>query len=151
MDIVPPGRTIAQRQFVVWAGQPRVWDLLAMVTYQQLPLEQVDIVSLNRFHAVLRWGIGFIRVPFYVEGKLVDTSRPNSYGCVILVKKGPIQVAVKVIMLLRAVGESQTEVFCTATEEGKRTLMGLVLRRLERSFALRTFDSIGARLQRLCS
>lgn len=151
MDVVPPGRTIAQRQFVVWAGQPRVWDLLAMVTYQQLPFEQVDIVSLNRFYAVWRWGIGFIRFPFYVEGKLVDTSRPNSYGCVILVRKGPIRASIKVIMLLRAIGEGQTEVSCTATEEGKKTLVGVVLRRFERGFALRTFDSIGARLQRLCS
>jgi len=151
VDVSPPGRTIARKQFVVGATQPRVWDLLAMATYQQLPLEQVDITSLDSFHAVLRWGIGFIRLPFYVEGKLVDTSRPNSYGCVILVKRGPIQVGVKVVMLLRAVDESQTEVFCTATEEGKGTLMGLVLRRLQRNFALKMFDSIGARLQRLCS
>jgi hypothetical protein len=151
VDVVPSGQTIAQRHFVVGAAQTRVWDLLAMVTYQELPLEQVDIVSLDRFRALLRWRAGFIHFPFYVEGKLVDTFRPESYGCVIFVKKGPIQVGVKVVMLLRAVNESQTEVFCVVTEEGKRTLMSLVLRGLQRKFALKMFDSIGARLQRLCS
>jgi carbon monoxide dehydrogenase subunit G len=151
MDVVSSGQTIAQKQFAVRAPQPRVWDLLSMVTYQELPLEQVDIVSLDQFRAVLRWGIGFLHLPFYVEGKLVETLRPESYGCVILVKGGPIQIDVKVTMKLRTVDENQTEVFCVAKEEGKGTLMGLVLRRLQRNFALKMFDSIGARLQRLCS
>ena len=151
MDVVPLRRKIAERQFVVGATQSRVWDLLAMVTYQQLPLEQVDIVSLDSFRAVLRWGVRSIRFPFYVEGKLTDTSRPNSYGCVILLKKGPIQVGVKVTMILRALEGNQTEVCCTAMEEGKSTLVGLVLRPLQQNFAQKMFDSIGARLQRLCS
>ena len=151
MDVIPSRRKIAERQFVVGAAQSRVWDLLAMVTYQQLPLEQVDILSLDSFRAVLRWGVRSIRFPFNVEGKLTDISRPISYGCVILVKKGPMQIGVKVTILLRALEESQTEVYCTATEEGKGTLVGLLLRRLQRNFAQKMFDSIGARLQRLCS
>jgi len=151
MDVGPPRRTVAQRQFLIGATQPRVWDLLAMVTYQQLPLEQVNIVNLDRFYAVLRWRAGIIRISFDVEGKLVDTSRPTSYGCVLRIKRGPIQIGVRVNLVLREIQEGHTEVFCTAVEEGERTLMGLVLRRLQRNFALKMFDSIGARLQRLCS
>ena len=151
MDVIPSTRNIAERQFVVEATQSRVWDLLATVTYQQLPLEQVDILSLDSFRAVLRWGVRSVRFPFYVEGKLTDISRPISYGCVILVKKGPVQLGVRVSMVLKAIEGGQTKVYCTATEEGKRTVTGLLMRRLQRNFAQKMFDSIGARLQRLCS
>ena len=152
MKVAPPPRgTIAQRQFVIGANAARVWDLLATVTYQQLPLEQVDIVSLDTFRAVLRWGSGFIRFSFHVEGKLVDTIRPHSYGCVLRVKKGPIQIGVRVTLALREIHEGNTEVFCTAVEERKGALTGLVLRRLQRNLALKMFDSIGARLEWLCS
>ena len=151
MDISPQGRIIAQRQFVVRTSQEKVWDLLATVTYQQLPLERVNLVSLDTFRAVLRWGVGFMRIPFYVEGRIVDTFRPNSYGCVIFVKRGPVQFGLKVAMILRGVDESKTEVFCIAMEEGKRTVLGWALRGPQRKFTLKIFDSIGARLQRLCS
>lgn len=151
MVIGPPRRTIAQRQFVVGASQRRVWSLLAAVIFQQLPLEKVDIVGLDSFNAVLKWRIGFISFPFHVEGKLVDVSRPSSYGCVILVKRGPMRLGVKVAITLRTVDESKAEVFCTAIEEGKRTIMGWVLRGQQRNFALNMFDSIGVRLQQLCS
>lgn len=144
-------RTIAKRQFVVGDSQGRVWDLLATLIFQQLPLEKVDIVGLNSFNAVLRWSIGFISFQFRVEGKLVDVSRPNSYGCVMLVKRKPIRLGVKVAILLKMVDASKTEVFCIATEDGKRTIMGWVLGRQQRNFALNMFDSIGARLQQLCS
>ena len=151
MDVVSSGPIFAQRQFIVGAPQTRVWDLLAMVTYQELPLEQVDIVSLDRFRALLRWDAGFIHVPLHAEGKLLETFRPESYGCAISVKRGPIQLGVKVTMKLRAVDNNHTEVFCAAMEEGKGSLAGLVLRRLQRSFALKMFDAMEARLQRLCS
>jgi len=141
----------AQRQFTVRAPQPRVWDLLAMVIYQELPLEQVDIVSLDRFRALLKWRAGFINFPLHVEGRLIDTLRPESYGCIILVKRGPIQMDVKVAMRLKALDQDRTEVLCSATIEGKETLMGLALRGLQRNFALKMFDSIGARLEWLCS
>jgi hypothetical protein len=144
-------RTIARRQFVIEAPCPRVWDLLAAVTYQELPVEQVDIVSLDSFRAVLRWQGAGIRVPFRLEGKLFDTSRPHSYGCIIKVRKGRVQVGVKVTMSLKESDQNRTEVFCTAVEEGRRTLAGIVLRGFQRNFALKMFDAIGARLQRLCS
>ena len=144
-------RTIAQKQFVVEASHRRVWDLLATVVYQLLPLEKVDIVNADSFHAVMKMGIGFIKFPLDVQGKIVDTARPSSYGCAMLVKRGPIKVGVKVVITLRAVDESKTEVFCIAMEEGKRTIMGWVLREPQRKFALNMFDSIAARLQRLCS
>jgi hypothetical protein len=151
VDVVPSPQTIAERRFVVDATQLRVWELLAMVTYQQLPFEKVDIVSLNTFRAVLPWGIASIRLPFCVEGKLIDTSRPNSYGCIIFVKKGPVRLGVKVTMALRGIDASKTEVYCTAVQEGKRTILGFALRPLQRRFAQKMFDSIRARLQRLCS
>ncbi len=151
MDVVPSGRMFAQRQFTVRASQPRVWDLLATVIYQELPLEQVDIVSLDRFRALLTWRAGFIHLPLYVEGKLVDTLRPESYGCVLSVRRGPIQMGVKVAMRLKALDQDRTEVLCSATLEGKERLMGLVLGGLRRSFALKMFDSIAARLEWLCS
>ncbi len=143
-------RPIAERRFLIAAAPPRVWDLLAMVTYQELPVEQVDIVSLDTFRAVLRWQAAGIRIPFRVEGKLVDTFRPDSYGCIIKVTKGPAHVGVKVTLSLKPSDQSRTELFCTAVEEGRTTFAGIVLRGFQRNFALKMFDAIGARLQRLC-
>ncbi len=150
MDVVSSRQTIVQKSFFVGASQIKVWDLLAMVTYQELPFEQVDIVSLDRFRAVLRWKAGFIHFPFYVEGKLENTLRPESYGCVISVRRGPIRVGVKVTMKLRVVDNGRTEVSCAAVEEGRRTLMGQVLKPFQRNFAQKMFDSIAERIQRLC-
>ena len=53
MDIGPPERTIAQRRSVVGTSHRRVWALLGVVTFQQLPLEKVAILGLDRFNAVL--------------------------------------------------------------------------------------------------
>jgi len=151
MDVASPGRVFAQSRFEVQADQPKVWDLLAMVIYQELPLEQVDIVSLDRFRARLVWRLGFIRFPLFVEGELVDTLRPESYGCVLSVRRGPVRIGVRVTLKLRAVGKDLTEVSCTAVEDGKGSLLGPVLRRFQRDFARKTFDSIRGRIQRLCS
>jgi hypothetical protein len=151
VDVVCSRQTIAQKSFSVGASQSKVWDLLAMVTYQELPLEQVDIVSLDRFRAVLRWKAGFIHFPFCVEGKLENTLRPESYGCVISVRRGPLRVGVKVTMKLRVVDNDRTEVFCAAVEEGRGTLTGWVLKPFQRNFAQKMFESIAERIQRLCS
>jgi hypothetical protein len=142
---------IAERRFVLGASQKRVWDLLAMVIFQQLPLERVDIVGLDSFNAVLRWGVGFIKVPFRVEGKLVDVAKPTSYGCLITVKRGPVRLGVRVGIAVKAVDENKSEVICTAMEEEKGTLLGRLLSGQQRAFALKTFDSIGGRLEELCS
>jgi carbon monoxide dehydrogenase subunit G len=147
--IAPQERTLAQKRFVVAAPQRRVWGLLAKVTYQQLPLEKVEILGFDGFRAVLKWRIGFLSLSFNVAGKIVDVVEPSSYGCVILVKKGPIQAGVRVVMTLKAVDEAKTEVLCTAREEAKRNIRGWVLRGQQRNFALSTFDSIAARIHRL--
>lgn len=145
-----PPRIVAQKQFVVEASPPRVWDLLGTVVYQSLPLEKVDIVSTDSFRAVLKWPMGFVTVPFDVKGKLVGMSRPASFGSVICVKWGLVRLGVKVNFTLKPVAESKTEVLCTAMEEGKRTVMGWILSGQQRSFAGSMFDSIRARLQQLC-
>jgi carbon monoxide dehydrogenase subunit G len=141
---------VAQKQFVVDASQHRVWDLLGTIVYQLLPLEKVDIVNLTTFRAVLRWRMGFITFPFRVKGELVDISRPSSFGCIIRVKRGVIQLGMKVTFTLRPVNEGKTEVVCRAIEEGTRTIMGRIMRGRQQSFAENTFDSIEARLAQLC-
>lgn len=145
-----PPRIIAQKHFVVEASPPRVWDLLGTVVYQSLPLEKVDIVTTDSFRAVLKWPMGFITVPFDVKGKLVGMSRPGSFGSVMSVKWGLVQLGVNVNFALKPVPEGKTEVVCTATEEGGRTIMGWILSGQQRSFAGSMFDSIRARLQQLC-
>lgn len=143
--------TFAERRFVVTAPQTRVWDLLATVVHQTLPLEKVDIVSLDRFRAVLNWRLGPLRLPFDVEGTLADISRPMSYGCLMKLYKGPVSASLKVVITLRSTKESATEVSCFASQEGNPSLASWLFKGLQRAFVLKTFDSIDSRLQRLCS
>lgn len=151
MVVDPQEGTIAQRQFVIDASQQKVWDLLATVVFQELPLEKVDIVGLDSFNAVLQLRMAFFSFPFDVKGKMVDVSSPDSLGCVILVKKGPIRLGVNASFALKRIDESKVEVICTAKEVGKSTILGWGLRRQQRNFTLNLFDSIRARLQQICS
>lgn len=152
MVISSSGGIIAQRQFVIVTSIQRVWDLLVRIMYQQLPLEKVDIESLDSFKAVLKLKKGFITFPFYVEGKLVDVTLLRSYGCLILLKRGPIRFGIKVTVELRTVDESKVEVSYKAMmKDGNRGIIMWLLRGQIRKFTLNMFNSIGVHLQQLCS
>ncbi len=143
--------TIAETSFVVDAPRKRVWDLLASVIFQQLPVEQVDIVSFDRFTAVLKWRLGFMSIPLRVEGKVVGTSRPTSYGCIIDAGKGPMRSRLRVLMALDDFGEDKTKVSCVAAREDGSSPIFWLVGRLQRDFAMQSFESIAARLRWLCS
>jgi hypothetical protein len=151
MAVDASARTIAQKRFVLESSPENIWDLLATVIFQQLPLEQVDILGVDKFNAVLRWGTGIFSIPFDVQGKLIEVSRPDSLGCVILVKKGPVRFGLKVTMTVMAVDGARAEVRCTAVPEGERTIAGRLMDGRQKQFTLRMFDSIEKRLQQLCS
>jgi len=144
-------RVIAKTNFVVEASKQKVWDLLAPVIFQQLPLEQVDITGLDTFKAILRWRLGFLSLPFYVKGKMVDVFDPDSLGCVLSVKRGPIRMRVKVGISLQTTDGNRVEIKCIAFQEGKKTIIGWGLRKQQRSLAMNLFNSIGVRLQEICS
>jgi acyl-coenzyme A thioesterase PaaI-like protein len=74
----------------------------------------------------------------------------ENVGCIILLKRGIIQLGMKVSFRLRPVNEGKTEVVCRAMEEGTRTIIGQIMRGQQQSFAENTFDSIEARLAQLC-
>ena len=82
-------------------------------------------------------------------GKLVDMSRPGSFGCIMWLKRGVIQMGVKAKFTLRPVNEGETEVFCAAMEEGKRTIIGRLMKGQQRSFAENMFDLIKTRFKQL--
>lgn len=141
---------LAQRSFIIEAPQSRVWDLLATVIYRQLPLEKVDIVSLDRFNAVLKWRLGFINFSFNVQGILENISRPDSYGCIILVKKGPMKLGINVTMICNRLDEHRTQISCMAMDEFEDKLSGWLLKKPLRNFSLKMFDAIGERIKHLC-
>ena len=142
---------IVHRQFVIEASQQRVWDLLGRTVYRCLPLEKMNAVSETTAYAVLRLRLAFISLPLNVKVELVDISPPSSLGSKIWVKKRVIKlVALKVTFTLRPVDEGKTEVVCTAMEDGRRTMLGWLVRGQQRSFTEGMFDSIRARLEQFC-
>ncbi|MBN2074554.1 MAG: hypothetical protein JW762_03285 [Dehalococcoidales bacterium] len=150
MDVSRTGGAFIERKYVIKAFQTEVWDLMAGVIFQTLPLERVDLLSLNSFKAVLRWKLGFTDIPMNVSGQLVDVSRPDAYGCAIQVKKGPVSLGIHVRINLKDTGDGKTEIICSASEGERRTLAGQLLKGKQRSFAASIFDSIQIRLQELC-
>jgi hypothetical protein len=151
MGINPSRKIITQKRLVVKAPRRRVWDLLAKIIYQQLPMEKVDIIGFYSFKALLKLKIGFIVLPFNLEGNLAGSIAPSLYCCKITVKKGPIQLQMKVTIDLATVENNNTSVTCIATEDGVRTLYGWLLSGQERNFSNKMFESIGVRLQQICS
>lgn len=144
-------KSIAERQFVIDAPQKRVWDLLARAVYQSLPLEKIDIVNERTFFAELRWNLAFVGLRFHLKGEFVDISPPSFLGCMISVKKGIIQLDLRITFALRAVNRHKTEVVCIVAEDGKlKMLSRWVMRIPQRSFAGNVFNSIKARLERIC-
>lgn len=143
-------KPLAQYRFIVPADQPKVWDLLAAAIYRQLPLEQVDIESLDHFNALLRWRLGFVSLPFHVQGKLEGVSRPDAYGCMMVVKKGPVRLSFRVIMTLKAIEKTGTEISCVAIEGPEKSLAGWLLRGQLRRFSLKMFESVAERLKQIC-
>ena len=141
---------LAQKNFDIDAPQQRVWKVLGSAVFQCLPLEEMNILNQTTFHAVLRWRLGFISIPLNLRVKLVDIVAPHSLGSVIQAKKGIIQLGLKVTFTLRPVNEGKTEVICSATEEGTGNIMGRIMRRWQRNFAGQVFDSIRARLEKIC-
>ncbi len=150
--IITPGNTlIVQRQFVIDAPQQRVWDLLARVIYQCLPLEKMDIVNERTFNAEVRWNLAFIGLTFHLKGEFIDISPPNFLSCALSMKRGLIQLGLKVAFTLRPVNHHKTEVVCRV-EEGKgiRKLVRWVMRKPEQRFAGNVFNSMRVRLEQLC-
>ncbi len=137
---------ILQKEFTIAAPPEKVWDMLGKVIYRCLPLEKMDIVDETTFRAVLRWRWAFIKLPLNLKVKLVDISPPSSLGSLIRVKKGMIDMVIKVSFTLTPVNEGKTEVVCTALDEGERNVPGWLMRGQQRSFAEEMFDSIRERL-----
>lgn len=149
--MIDPLRTaVVQKHFVIDAHQQRVWELLGSAVFQCLPLEEMNILNQTTFYAVLRWRLGFISIPLNLKVKLVDILAPHSLGSVIWVTRGIIQLGLRATFTLRPVNEAKTEVICSATEEGKESIMGRIMRRWERSFAEEVFNSIRVRLEKVC-
>jgi hypothetical protein len=151
MEVSRTGGTFIERKFVIKAPSTKVWDLMAAVIFQTLPLERVEILSLNSFKAVLMWKVAFISIPMNVSGKMVDVFRPSAYGCAILVKKGPVGLGIRVGINLKDIDDSETEVTCTVAEDGTRSFVELLLKGFQKSFAVKMLDSIEKRLQTLCA
>lgn len=140
----------AQSQFTVDAPQQRVWNLLGRVIYQCLPLEKMDVVNEKVLYAELRWKLAFVALRFHIRVEFVDISPPNLFVCLISVRKGIIQLSLRVIFALRPVNQQKTEVTCTAAEEGKAgMLQRWATRRQQQNFAENIFDSMKARLEQL--
>jgi carbon monoxide dehydrogenase subunit G len=150
MEVSRTGGTFIERKFVIKASSTKVWDLMAAVIFQTLPLESVEIVGLSSFKAVLRWKLAFISIPMNVSGKMVDVFRPSAYGCAIHVKKGPVGLGIRVGISLNDIDDNDTKITCTVAEDGKQSFVGCLLRGFQKSFAAKILDSIENRLQTLC-
>lgn len=142
------GTSVAEKQFLIGASQQRTWELLGKMVYQCLPLEQMNLISLDTFQAVMRWRLGPVNIPLGIQGRLVDVVTPTSLGCLVLVSMGIIHLGVKVTFTLRPASGDRTEVVCRAMEEGAKTFW--FLKGQERAFAENMFESIKTRLERLC-
>ncbi|MFC1987530.1 SRPBCC domain-containing protein [Chloroflexota bacterium] len=143
--------TTVQKQFVIEASHERVWDLVANVILQCLPLEKIDIISESAFNAVLRWKLGFVSLPMNLKGELVDISPPTSLTCMLRVEVAIMRLAVKVRIVLAPVSQGKkTEVVCTAQDAGTIAILRWVMGRQQQRFAGNTFDSIKKRLEQLC-
>ena len=146
-------KSVAETRFVVEASQQRAWQVLPRVMYQCLPLEKMQIVDDRTFFADFRWALPFGGGPmFHLAGKFVDMSPPNSLTCILSVKKGIVQLSMKVLFGLRAVDEGKTEVACTVMEEGRETgaWLNRIMRGTQRRFTGKVLGSIKARLEQLC-
>ena len=140
---------LARSQYVIQAPRQRVWDLLASTIIQCLPIEQMEIVNDTTFVGILKLKLGPFEVPTRLNVRAADISPIDSLSTVVTAKKGIFESSLKVSFALQAAGEDRTSVACTASEEGRSYWMCL-LRRQQRSFSARIFDSIRDELRRSC-
>ncbi|MFC1971117.1 hypothetical protein ACFLV0_04200 [Chloroflexota bacterium] len=141
--------TVTEKQFTIDAPQQRVWKLLGSSIFQCLPLEEMHAPNQTTFYAILRWRLRFTSIPLNLKGKLVDIVEPSSLGAIIWVKRGVVNLGMKITFILRPVNEGKTEVVCSATEES-RGIIVRIMRRWGRIFAENAFSSIQARLEQIC-
>lgn len=144
------GNLVTQNHFSIAAQQQRVWKLLGSAIFQSLPLEEMNNINQTTFYAIFRLRLGFISIPLNLKGKFVDIIDPSSLSSLIWVKRGIIQLGIKVTFTLKEAIGGKTEVICSATEEGKDSIIRHMLRRWERSFAEKVFNSVRVQLEKLC-
>jgi hypothetical protein len=146
----PPKTVIAQKSFTIKSDQQKVYKVLGNAIFQCLPLEEMNILDVKNFQAVMRYRLGFINLPLKLKGKLVDVSSPVLLSFVIRVEKGFLQMVLKTTFMLKQIDEANTGVACIAVEDGKRTIIGRITRGQQHDFAMKLFDAMQAQLQKAC-
>ncbi|MFZ1991988.1 MAG: hypothetical protein WAW96_19710, partial [Alphaproteobacteria bacterium] len=87
---------------------------------------------------------------FYLKGEFIEIMQPSFFGCILFVKKGIVQLGLKVTFELRSANHKTTRIICRAMEEkGTTTLVRFVVGIPEQYFARSVFDSIKRRLEQI--
>jgi carbon monoxide dehydrogenase subunit G len=142
-------KVLSKSHFVIDAPQDRVWRLMASAVFQCLPLEQIEVADQSHFGAKLTLQFGFLKIPVNLSGHL-EMVPQSKFANTIEIQKWIFKLGTKVIFSLKPTGDEKTEIDCLATDDGKGTIMGLVTRGKQRSFAQDVFKAFQKRLVQMC-
>jgi hypothetical protein len=90
-----------------------------------------------------------VTVPFRLRVEAAEISPIGSLTTVVTATKGVFRSSLRVCFSLTALNEEETSVACMATQDGGSKWMWL-LKRQQRNFAGRMFDSIREQLEGSC-
>ena len=147
MAVNHEGPILAREEYTIGAARARVWDLLASIVIQSIPIEQMNVVNDSTITAILNFKVGFIEIPVPVRVDVADISPNESFTTLVTATKLGVKSVIRVVFALSTIDERQTGVTCSVIEESGNPLMR-VFRWQQRQFARSIFSAVREKLER---
>jgi carbon monoxide dehydrogenase subunit G len=142
---------IVKKEYSIAASKERAWDLLGMMVFDSLSMENMKVLDERNFKADLRVKAYGISIKMHLRGEMTDVVIPEKLTVKLTAKgyRGMIKLVQKITMSLKSEGAEKTTMYCEAVGEDLNPLFKYVLVGQVRAMAGNIFDSIEQGIQKL--
>jgi carbon monoxide dehydrogenase subunit G len=135
---------ITKKEYSINASKERTWDLLGMMVFDSMSMENMKVLDERNFKAELKVKAYGISMKMHLRGEMTDVVIPEKLT-VKLAAKGVgnmITLVQRITMSLKEVDKEKTTMSCEAYGENLNFLFKYILLGQVKSMASRIFDSI---------
>ncbi len=142
---------IVKKEYSIAASKERAWDLLGMMVFDSMNMENLKVLDERNFKADLKVKAYGISMKMHLRGEMTDVVIPEKLTVKLTAKgyRGMINLVQKITMSLKSEGPEKTSLYCEAVGEDLNFLFKHILVGQVRSMAGGIFDSIEQGIQKL--
>jgi hypothetical protein len=142
---------IVKKEYTIDASMERTWDLLGMMVFDSMKMEDMKVLDERNFKADLRVKAYGISLKMHLVGKMTDVVIPEKLVVEIKAKgfKDLLSLVLRITMALKAVDKDKTVMYCEATGEDLNFIFKYIAKSQVKAMSNDIFDSIAKGIKEL--